>query len=86
MYDPIIQQFNVHSPMLWVDFGISVLLLALLTYVFLKIHFTRNACIFVISLSVAVLASWFFGMKFVWLITMIIYAAMVIIIGQLAIE
>lgn len=71
MFDPISSTFQQNSPILWVDFGISILLLSLLCFVFFKIHFNKKSLVFVIVLMLLTLAAWFFGLNFVWVILLL---------------
>ena len=81
MYDPILKTFFTDSPVLWVDFGVSILLLGLLAYVFFRIHFTKKSCFFISLLMVATLLAWFFGLKFVWAICLLVVISLVTILA-----
>mgnify|MGYP003295271167 CR=1 FL=1 len=81
MYDVINNSFNFNSPMVWVDFGISVALLALLIYVFTLIHFNRKSFITMVILCVLTMASWFFGLTFVNTLCLFAISATVIIVA-----
>lgn len=81
MYDVINNKFNFNSPMVWVDFGISVLLLGFLIYVFYKIHFNKKSFIFMISLCVLTILSWFFGLGFVNTLCLIAILSTVVIVA-----
>ncbi|MBQ0008862.1 MAG: DNA integrity scanning protein DisA nucleotide-binding domain protein [Firmicutes bacterium] len=72
MYDPVNNIFNVKSPILWVDFCFSILLIALLSFVLYKIHNSKKSLIAVIAISLVTLISWFFGLKFVWAISLLL--------------
>ena len=72
MYDPIANNFNFNSPILWVDFGISVLLLFLLGYILFKIHDSKKSLVAIIVISTITVLSWFFGLKFVWAISLLL--------------
>lgn len=81
MYNPVTKQFTLNSPLLWVEFGVSLLLLSFLIYVFFRIHFSKKSFIFLVSLTVLSLVSWFFGMNFLWLISILSFASVVIIVA-----
>lgn len=76
MFDPITNSFNLKSPVLWVDFGLSILLLALLCYVFFKIHFNKKSLIFLISLICVTMVAWFFSLNFVWVICLLVIVSL----------
>ena len=72
MFDPITNNSNFKSPILWVDFGISLLLLFLLGYIIFKIHNSKKSLIAIIVIGLITILSWFFGMKFVWAISLLL--------------
>lgn len=71
MFDAISKTFHLDSPVLWIDFGLSILLLALVCWVFFKIHFNKKSLIFIVCLIGVTLCSWFFGLTFVWVICLL---------------
>jgi len=81
MYDPVYKVFNVKSPVLWVDFGLSILLLAFLCYVFYRIRFNKKSFIALASLCGLTLLSWFFGMRFVWTISLFAIIAVLVVVA-----
>ncbi len=81
MFDLVNNKFNFESPIVWVDFGISVLLLAFLVYVFFKIHFNKKSFIFLTSLAVLTILSWFFGFTFVNTICLFAIASTIIVVA-----
>lgn len=71
MFDPISKQFYFNSPVLWVEFGISILLLALLVLLFMKIKFSKKSLVFLSVVILITMAAWFFGLTFVWVICLL---------------
>lgn len=76
MYDPISNQFYLNSPVLWVEFGLSILLLSLLCFVFCRIHFNKKSLIFFICVIIATMLAWFFGLSFVWIIFLFVIVSL----------
>ena len=72
MYDAITKQFNFNSAILWVDFAVSFILLFLFCFILYKIHSSKKSLIAIILMFVVTLVSWFFGLKFVWITSLLI--------------
>lgn len=81
MFDPISNSFNLNSPVLWVDLGLSLLILAALSFIFIKLHLHKKSLIILISLMALTLVSWFFGMKLLWLISLFMVAIIITVLG-----
>lgn len=81
MFDPISNSFNLNSLVLWVDLGLSLLILAALSFIFIKLHLHKKSLIILISLMALTLVSWFFGMKLLWLISLFMVAIIITVLG-----
>ena len=75
MYDPITNNFNINSAILWVDFAISFILLFLLSFLIYKVHASKKSLIAVSVIFVITLLAWFFSLKFVWAISLALLIA-----------
>ena len=75
MFDPIHQQFNLSSPILWVDFVLSLAVIVFLVIVIAgsmkKITYFIGS---IVGGSICIL-SWFFGFKFLWAISLVLLTA-----------
>lgn len=75
MYDPYLNQWHVKSPVLWIDFAISFVLVTFLLLLVMNAMKRKSFMIAgIICCSISFLA-WFFGFKFVWAITLICMSA-----------
>ena len=75
MFDPVSKVWNLKSPLLWVDFVVSALIIAFLLVVVVKVTKRKTVLISGIVLSTLCLASWFLGFSFVWALTIVCIAA-----------
>ena len=75
MLDPITKQFNLTSPILWIDFVLSLAVIIFLTIIIAgsmkKLTYFIGS---IIGGSHCILA-WFFGFKFLWAITLVLLTA-----------
>ena len=80
MYEPISRTWNVGSPLLWVDFAISVCLVIFM--LFISINATNRKSFTIISSIVSSLSliSWFFGLKLLWTISLVVITAYLTVI------
>lgn len=81
MYDAINNIFNLKSPILWVDLGLSILLMAFLFYVFFRIHVNKKSLIILSVIMVINLVAWFFGMNFIWMMSLLFIAGLGIVLA-----
>lgn len=75
MIDVISGKFQFNSPVLWVDFGISLLILSLVLVSCYRIMTKKLDWILTVVLEVALILFWFFGLKFAWTIAIILNIA-----------
>lgn len=79
MYDVIGKEFMFSNPLLWVDLAVSVLLVGVSCFIFAKTFKTTIGKVNLVILLGLMFVSWFFGLKFVWAITVALYGAVVAI-------
>ena len=75
MLDPITKQFNLKSPILWIDFVLS---LAVIIFLIIIIAGSMKKITYFIGSivgGVLCILSWFFGFKFLWAITLVLLTA-----------
>ena len=81
MFNPISGTFNFNSPAVWVDFGVSTLLLIFLVYVFAKVHFNKKSFIVLTVMVGLTILSWFFGLTFIHTICLLVIASTIVIVA-----
>ncbi len=69
----------MNSPILWVDFSISLILLGLMVFLFSRIFKSKIAIISEIVLFTLTMLSWLFGMQFLWMICLCVLTAVIVI-------
>ena len=75
MYDPFINKWYFTSPTVWIDLIISLFVLCVLTLFVVLVMKRKFATIFaIVSGSVCFLA-WFFGLKLLWVLSLVCLAA-----------
>lgn len=72
MYEPYTGEFKFDMPTVWVDLVISLLIIALFSYVYVKINNRKSAIIFSIVIDVLAVCGWFFNLNFVWMLSIVI--------------
>lgn len=80
MFDAYSGQLIYNSPILWIDLGISIVLIAILLYVSIHIFHSKVATTVSSITAATSIASWFFGLKFVWAITLTVMTAMMVMV------
>lgn len=75
MYNPVSGQWLVKSPLLWVDFAISAIVIVGLLFVISNVLKRKSFVIFGTCLALICLTSWFFGLTFVWALTIMCMTA-----------
>lgn len=80
MFEPISKTFHFNSPVLWIDFAFSLILIVIFCFIFNKISNRRSSLILSIIISVVSLSSWFFGLTFVWAISLVVIVALMTVI------
>lgn len=75
MFDPVSKSWFLKSPLLWVDLGISVLLIAFLLFVVASVMKRKSVLVAGIVLSALSIGSWFLGLHFVWELTLVCMTA-----------
>ena len=80
MYEPISNIWHVKSPLLWVDLGISIALIAFVLY--LVINTVRRTSFTIVACSIAAvsLVSWFFGIKLLWTLSLVVMTSYLTVI------
>ena len=70
MYEPISKTWRFNSAILWIDFAFSLIVIIGLLYV--VISAARRTVFTILSIGSAILSliAWFFGLSFLWAITM----------------
>ena len=75
MFEPISGTWHLKSPLVWVDFAISLAVIALMLFIGIssakRKSFTIAACI----IATVSIVSWFFGLTFLWALTLIVITA-----------
>lgn len=85
MYDPILKQWCMNSPILWIDFGISVVVIGLLLAFIICSSKKKSLTIAGIVCSIISIFSWFVSLKFVWQLSIMVmtaYLAMIFVHNQ----
>ena len=85
MFDPVSKVWNLKSPLLWVDFILSALIIIFLLLLIANAMKRKSVLISGIVLSVLCLGSWFLGFNFLWtviIMCMTAYLAVVLIQNQ----
>ena len=75
MYDPISKLWNFKSPVLWIDFIFSVIVIAGLLYVVINAAKRTVFTIASIASAVVNIIAWFFGFNYLWVITLMFMTA-----------
>lgn len=79
MFDPYSGKFIASSPILWIDFGLSIAVIGLMILVAVSIakrkSFTISACV----IGGVSLLAWFFGLKFLWSLSLVVMTGYVVI-------
>ena len=80
MFEPISKTWHFNSAVLWVDFALSIVLIALALFAAInatkRVSFTIGSC----SLGSLCVVAWFFGLKFLWALTLVIMCAYLVVI------
>lgn len=79
MYEPISGTWLTRSPMIWVDFALSLLVIAVLILIAVSIAKRKS---FTISSSIiggVCFISWFFGLKFLWSLSLVVMTGYVVV-------
>ena len=79
MFEPISGQWFVKSPMVWVDFALSLIVLALMLLVALSTTRHKSYAIAASVISGTCLLSWFFGLTFLWSLTLVLMTGYVVV-------
>lgn len=75
MYDPYLKQWQIKSPVLWIDFAISAILIAFLLLLMINAAKRKSFTIAGIVCSSVSLLAWFFGFNFIWQLTIVCMTA-----------
>lgn len=75
MFDPISKQFNLSSPILWVDFALSLIVITLLIIIIAGAMKKITYFVGSIVSGAICLISWFFGFHLLWAITLVLITA-----------
>lgn len=78
MYNPFANVWNLGAPLVWVDFGIGVLVMAAFCYIYTRLFDRKTAYIVSISAAAVLLVSWFFELKMLFTISTIVVSALVV--------
>lgn len=76
MFNPESLEFNYKSPILWIDFIISAIVIAVFLAIAIKIAKRKVFSIFAITFSNLCLITWFFGIKFLWTLSIMSMTAL----------
>ena len=80
MFEPISKTWHFNSAVLWIDLALSVVLIALTLFAAINAAKRLSFTIASISLGSLCVVTWFFGLKFVWAITLVIMGAYLVVI------
>ena len=80
MFEPISKTWHFNSAVLWVDFALSLVLISLTVYAAINAAKRASFTIGSIALGTLCVVGWFFGMKFLWVITIVIMGAYLVVI------
>lgn len=80
MFDPVTSSANFKSPILWVDLAISILVIAAFCYIYISISKRKQALIYAPIFSVVSVAAWFFGLTFLWALTLAVMVSTITVV------
>lgn len=75
MYNPFSNSWQIKSPVLWIDFALSAIVIALLVLVTSNAMKRKSFTIGSVVAGSLCLVAWFFGLTFIWAITLILASA-----------
>ena len=75
MYEPSSGTWLVKSPVVWIDFAISLALIVVVLLVVINIAKRKSFTIIASALAGASIISWFFGLKLLWVLSLVIMTA-----------
>ena len=75
MFEPISGTWHLRSPIVWVDFAISLVVVILMLFVAISSARRKSFTIAGSIIAGVCVLSWFFGMTFLWSLTLIIMTA-----------
>ena len=79
MYDPISKTWQAGSIVLWLDFILASFLLAFILILQVNVLKRKSFTVAGIICSIVSALSWFFGLKFVWSITILLMTAYLVV-------
>ena len=79
MFDPYSGKFIVSSPILWVDFAISLAIVSLMVLVAISIAKRKSFTIAAAVIGGVSVLAWFFGLKFLWALSLVVMTGYVVI-------
>ena len=75
MYNPSLKQWNFKSPVLWIDLIVSFLIIAFLLIVVISAMKKLPYIVGGISSATICIVAWFFGLTFLWAVSLLIITA-----------
>lgn len=79
MLDPISGKFMFRSPILWIDFGISLAIIGLMVFVAVSIAKRKSFTIASSIVGGVAIISWFFGLHFLWALSLVVMTGYVVL-------
>lgn len=79
MFDANTGTFIYKSAILWIDLAVSLLLIGALLYIFISVVHNKFMTIFSSAVVGLTVVSWFFGLKFVWAISLVVMTALMVL-------
>ena len=72
MYEPISGLWHFKSPLVWIDFGLSLAVIVLMLFVAITSAKRKSFTIGGSIIAAVSVVSWFFGLNFLWSLTMMV--------------